>query len=149
VAAAKRPCAGGSRHCHDTIQAAVDAAHDGDTIRIAQGRFAGGVTVDKSVRLVGAGAGRTVIKGGGPVLTLGSTTSSPTISIAGVTVTGGRTSTNPQAPGCGPDVPTCGPGYAGATALGGGVEAFPGTTVTLLHSVVAGNRAAPSHSVPA
>jgi hypothetical protein len=65
-----------------------------------------------------------------------------------VTITGGVTTTDPQSPNCGPDVPTCGPGYPSATALGGGVAALPGTTVTILHSVVTGNRAAPSKSVP-
>ena len=52
------------------------------------------------------------------------------MSIAHVTVTGGLTTSNPQTPACGPDVPACGPGYADSTALGGGVEAFPGSTVT-------------------
>ena len=67
----------------------------------------------------------------GPVVTIGSASATPTVSLANLTITGGMTTTNPQAPTCGPDVPTCGPGYATATALGGGVEAFPGTTVTI------------------
>jgi len=150
VAAAKgeRLCVGGGQHCYATIQAAVNAARGGETIRIAPGTFAGGVTVERSVQLVGAGARRTTISGGGPVLTLGSATTSPTIEIAGVTVTGGRTSTNPRFPACGPDAATCNPGYASVTALGGGIEAFPGTTVTLVRSVVSGNRAVPALSVP-
>jgi hypothetical protein len=41
-------------------------------------------------------------------------------------------------------VPSCGPGYADATALGGGVEAFPGSTVTIVHGVVSGNTAIPA-----
>ena len=100
-----------------------------------------------SVQLAGAGPA-TRISGGGPVVTIGSATATPTVTIANLTITGGITTTDPQSPNCGPDVPVCGPGYPSATALGGGVEAFPGTTVTILHSVVTGNRAAPSKSVP-
>jgi len=136
-------CVGPGHGCFETLQAAVDAAHDGSTIRIAPGTYRGGVVVARSVRLAGSGAGRTVIRGGGPVLTLGGTTS-----ISDVTVTGGVTSVNPHSPGCGPDVPVCGPGYADATALGGGIEALPGSAVTLVRTVVTGNRAAPSHTVP-
>ena len=77
--------------CSSTVQAAVDAAHDGDTIVIAPGTYAGGVTVDVSVAIVGAGASSTIIKGGGPVLTIGvpHAASQPTVSITGVTITGG------------------------------------------------------------
>jgi fibronectin-binding autotransporter adhesin len=135
-------CLGPGHGCFKTLKAAVDAAHDGSTIKIAPGTYRGGVVVARSVRLAGSGAGRTVIRGGGPVLTLGGA-----ISVSGVTVTGGVTSANPHSPGCGPDVPACGPGYAEATALGGGIEALPGSTVTLRRTVVADNRAAPSHTV--
>lgn len=41
-----------------TIQAAVNAARPGDTVRVAAGRYAETVTVDKPVRLLGAQAGR-------------------------------------------------------------------------------------------
>ena len=61
--AAATLCVGGSG-CFSTIQAAVDAAHDGDTIRIAPGTFAGGVAIDVSVDIRGAGAGATIISGG-------------------------------------------------------------------------------------
>jgi hypothetical protein len=145
-AAAKQGlCVGQEPGCFSTVQAAVDAARDGDTIQVHSGTWAGGVTVTRSVDLVGAG--HAVVTGGGPVLTIGSATSTPTVTISNLTVTGGVTTTDPQAPGCGPDVPTCGPGYASATALGGGIEAFPGTTVTLSHAVVTGNVASPATSV--
>ena len=52
------------------MQAAVAAAHDGDTIHVGKGTFAGGVTIDKSVALVGQGANASVLAGGGPVLTI-------------------------------------------------------------------------------
>jgi hypothetical protein len=95
---------------------------------------------------VGVSPAATKIRGGGPVVTIGSATTTPTVTLANLTVTGGLATSNPQSPTCGPDVPTCGPGYADATALGGGIEAFPGSTVTLLHSVVTGNRATPALS---
>ena len=57
-------CVGG-RHCYATIQAAVNAARAGETIRIRPGRFAGGVTIDHNVNLVGAGAAVTTVSGEG------------------------------------------------------------------------------------
>ena len=61
----------GKPHCYATLQAAVDAAPDGDTIKLGAGTFAGGVSITKSIDLVGAGPGATIISGGGPVLTIG------------------------------------------------------------------------------
>jgi hypothetical protein len=138
-------CVGGP-HCYATVQAALSAAQDGDTVRIGPGTFAGGITITKSVNLVGVAAAATTITGGGPVVTIGSRTSTPTVILADLTITGGVTTTNPQAPLCGPDVPRCGPGYADATALGGGIEAFQGTTVTISRSVITSNRAVPALS---
>jgi len=57
------------------------------------------------------------------------------------------TSTDPESPKFGPDIPTCGPGYTTATALGGGIESFPGTTVTIAHSLITGNQAVPALTV--
>jgi hypothetical protein len=42
--AANNLCVGNKPGCFTTIQAAVNAASDGDTITIAPGTFAGGVT---------------------------------------------------------------------------------------------------------
>jgi hypothetical protein len=140
-------CVGGP-HCYATIQAAVNAAAPGENIRIRPGTFAGGVTIDRSVNLVGAGASETTVSGGGPVLTIGSATATPTVTLSDLTVTGGGTSSDPQAPNCGPDVPSCGPGYTTVTALGGGVEAFAGTNVTIRDSVITGNEAVPNGTVP-
>jgi hypothetical protein len=144
---AKTLCVGGP-HCFATIQAAVNAASDGNTIRIGPGRFAGGVTIDRSVTLIGVAAASTRISGGGPVLTIGSTTATPTVTLSDLTIIGGDTSTDPQAPRYGPDLTTCGPGYPGVTALGGGIEAFPGTNVAIRNSAIIGNRALPDGSVP-
>src|SRR6266446_5165895 len=70
-ASAAALCVGPQAGCFSQLQPAVAAAHDGDTITVAPGTYAGGVTIDKSIRLQGAGAAQTVISGGGPVLTIG------------------------------------------------------------------------------
>jgi hypothetical protein len=132
-------CVGSAAGCFATIQAAVDAAHDGDTIHVAAGTFAGGVTIDTSVKLIGAGAGATLISGGGPVLTIGvaDAATEPVVTIDGVTVTGGVTLGN----------------LAPETARGGGIyiprAAGPstGATVTIRNSVIRNNRVAPTGSV--
>ena len=129
-------CVGGHEPgCFTTIQAALEAAQDGDTIRIGPGTFAGGFRIEKSVQLVGAGPGATRIQGGGPVVTVGEPDGidPPTVSIGRVTITGGF---NDSAP-----LPFA--------ALGGGVW-IPsgagnavGATVSISDSVITRNRAAP------
>ena len=130
------------------LEPALAAAKDGDTIKIAPGTYAGGVTIDVSVKLVGAGAGRTVISGGGPVLTIGTfgAQSEPTVSIDGVTITGGVTRSSPES------VPFT--GQEGVFAAGGGVEIPPnadfsgGATVRITNSIITGNRVAPTDTAP-
>lgn len=127
---------------------ALAAAKDGDTIKIAPGTYAGGVTINVSVKLVGAGPSSTTISGGGPVLTIGmfGAASEPTVSIDGVTITGGVTRSSPES------VPFT--GKEGVFAAGGGVEIPPnadfsgGATVTITNSVITGNRVAPTDTVP-
>jgi hypothetical protein len=137
-------CVGRTSGCFATIQRALDAAGDGDAILVGPGTFAGPIAITKSVSLAGAGAGRTVIRGGGPVVTVGTAAAAaePTVSIAGVTVTGGLTRSTPALIG-------------GANlALGGGVFVPPaaggadGATLTIRDSAVSGNRTAPSATVP-
>ena len=138
----------GSGGCYPTIQAAVNAAHAGDTITIGTGTFAGGITITKSVDLRGAGAAATIIRGGDHVLTIGAygATSEPAVSISGVTVTGGLARSSAMS------VPLL--GKAGVWAAGGGIQIPPGAhladgaTVTISDSVITGNRANPSTSVP-
>ena len=138
------------------IAPAVAAAKDGDTISIAPGTYAGGFTIDQSVRLAGAGPGRTIISGGGPVITIGRifAASEPTVSIDGITITGGVTRSSPESVPC--------KGKEGVWAAGGGIEVPPGTdfsgggcndfgggaTVTITDSVITGNEVAPNDSVP-
>jgi hypothetical protein len=127
---------------------AVAAAHDGDTIRMGPGTYLGGVTIDVSVRVIGADAGSTVLRGGGPVLTIGAFGAAvePTVSLEGLTITGGVTRSSPQS------VDFVGEG--GVIALGGGIEIPPnadftgGATVTVSDSVISGNRVAPTHALP-
>ena len=129
--------------CFATIQAAVDAAHDGDTITIGPGTFAGGISIDVSVTLKGAGAAATTISGGAPVLTIGvaDAATEPTVAIKGVTITGGVAVSNPTDP-------------AGTRDFGGGIEipwaadGGTGATVTISDSVVTGNRATPMTTIP-
>lgn len=139
------PCVGGP-HCYASVQGAIDSAPAGATIRIGPGTFSGGVTIIRDVTLIGVNAHASKVSGGGPVITIGSTTTAPTVTLENLTITGGLTTSNPHAPECGLDVPVCGPGYADSTATGGGIETFTGTTVTLVDTVVAGNRAAPAQT---
>ena len=140
-------CVGGGG-CYPTLRAAVDAAHDGDTITIGAGTFAGGVTITKSVHLQGAGAAATIIRGGAHVLTIGAygASSEPAVSVSGVTITGGVARSSPES------VPLF--GKAGVWAAGGGIEIPPaahladGATVTITDSVITGNRVSPVASVP-
>jgi hypothetical protein len=141
-------CVGGQPGCFATLQAAVGAARNGDTIAVAPGTYAGGVTIDVSVKITGAGAGSTVLRGGGSVLTIGvfGASTEPTVSISGVTITGGVARSSPvSAPFTGED---------GVIARGGGVEIPPnaagtgGATVTISNSVITGNLADPTHALP-
>src|SRR6476661_3957302 len=128
------------RACSYTqLAPAVAAAQDGDKIKLGPGSYAGGVTINVSVELVGAGAGATVIRGAGPVLAIGTAgaESEPTVTIDGVTVTGGAAIGN----------------LAPESGRGGGIyiprAAGPstGATVTIRDSVIRGNRTAPAAAV--
>lgn len=127
------------------IAPALSAASNGDTISIGAGTYDGGLAVDKSVKLVGAGSGRTTISGGGPVVTIGShaTTTEPSVTVAGLTISGGITQSSWQT-GAG----------VGVIARGGGVEIPPnavfsgGATVAISNSVITGNRVAPTATGP-
>ena len=146
-------CVGSGSGCYPTIQAAVAAAHNGDTIVIGPGTYRGGVSILKSVRIKGSGASSTIIRGGKHVLTIGAlgATREPVVSISGVTITGGVARSSPLS------VPLF--GRAGVWAMGGGVEipprSFPansppanGATVTISDSVITGNRADPATAIP-
>jgi hypothetical protein len=132
-------CVGGPG-CFPSIQAAVDAAHDGDVIRVGPGTFAGGVVIDKDIRLLGVGAGDTIIEGGGPVIQIGQFfgMSRPTVTIRHVTITGGANNSHPDA----------------QVVAGGGVWIPPhdgnttGATVTITDSVITGNSVSAQFLIP-
>ena len=106
----------------ETIQSAVNSAVSGDIINIAQGRYLENVKISgKSLRLVGAGNGRTVVDGGfhDSVLTLGTGTGTAyeSIAISDLTVT------------------------HGFAAAGGGIRILAGAAVTLRGILVVSNQA--------
>jgi hypothetical protein len=115
------------------IAPAIGTAKSGDTIRIASGTYTGGFTIDASIELLGAGAGVTIIRGGGPVVTIGS--AGAFVSIDGVTITGGTTRSSPESKPMTGDV--------GVIAGGGGVEISAGATVSISNSAITDNRVAP------
>jgi hypothetical protein len=122
------------------VAGAVAAAHDGDSVNVADGIYHGGFAITMSLTLNGAGAARTTIKGGGPVITVGTLDGStePTVRIRDVTITGGVTHS----------------AFGGTVeALGGGVFVPPAadgaalTTLTITGSAITGNVAAPTSTV--
>jgi hypothetical protein len=136
----------------ESIQKAINSAHSGDVIRIGPGTYAGGVTIDKSVNVIGSGAGKTIIKGGGPVLTIGKAfaRSEPKVTISKVKITGGRTTSSP--------ISNFYVGKKDVIALGGGIaippgkffrdHITPGATVRVTDSVITNNRVGPTATVP-
>jgi hypothetical protein len=97
-AAAGTICVGPKGGCFSQLQPAIAAAADGDTITVAPGTYAGGITIDKSLRMQGAGANSTVITGGGPVVTIYRATASDqlNVTIDGLKITGGVNNTQPD-----------------------------------------------------
>lgn len=69
---------------YTTIQAAIDAASSGDTIRVHAGTYHGRVTVNKSVSLIGENADTTVIEGGLDIITI----EANSVNLTGFTVMG-------------------------------------------------------------
>lgn len=125
--------------CYRGLGAALSAAGPGDTIRLSAGVFKGGVTIHDSLRVLGAGMGRTVIRGGGPVLKIASTPDNkPDVVISALTVTGGVTHGD------------------GVNAYGGGILVPPpeepgtgsGASLTLERVAVVGNRTVPTETSP-
>jgi hypothetical protein len=130
------------------IAPAVAAAQSGDTILVGPGTYHGGIAIGLSVHLAGSGPRATVIRGGRSVLTIGTfgARTEPTVSISGVTITGGLARSSPES------VPFT--GKPGVWAAGGGIEIppaanlSPGAAVTISDSVITGNHADPRATVP-
>ena len=135
---------------YSQIAPAIAAAHNGDIVTIAAGTYQGGFTIRVSLTLAGAGAKATIIKGGGPVVTIGAGGSSKLdVAISGVTITGGVADSSPDSADL--------YGEAGVLASGGGIEITPdnittnpttGATVAISNSVITGNSVAPTAHVP-
>ena len=138
-------CVGPQAGCYSQIQPALDAASDGDTIAIGAGKFAGGITISKSVHVQGAGAGKTTISGGGPVVTIfrADDPEGLNVSLDGVTITGGVNNSQPD-----PEV-TFGGGIAIPVAQ---LDQPPyngtGATVAISNSVVTGNTVTSNSVIP-
>ena len=112
---------------YPTIQAAIDAAVDGDIIEVSTGTYPGGIRwVGKSLALKGAGQGLTIIDGGGTVgcLTLSNVPASA--SITGLTFRngsaengGGISNDNSN-----PSISNCTFAESAASIFGGGMYNF-------------------------
>src|SRR4051794_39778326 len=72
------------------LQAVVDGKAPGATVRLCAGVFSGLLNVDKDLKLLGAGAGKTFLSGeqAGTVLTVAA---GCTVVVGGVAITGGET----------------------------------------------------------
>jgi len=118
----------------------VDAAYDGDTIELGPGTFGGGIEIDKSVQLLGVSAAATIIRGGGPVITIGELLgpTQPTVSISRVTITGGLNTSKPDSFLTG----------GGGVWIPQGAGDTTGATVTISDSVIARNRVTPVTPLP-
>jgi len=146
AATAATVCVGPGSGCFAQIQPAVTAAHEGDTIAVAAGTFAGGVTIDKSITLQGAGAHRTTISGGGPVVTIFRPTAPEGlhVSIDGVTITGGVNNTQPDV-----DVTFGGGVWIPTSQLDHPPFNGQGATVSISNSAITANVVTSSSFIPA
>ncbi len=144
-ASAATLCVGQQAGCFPQIQQAVNVAHDGDTIAIGAGTFAGGITIDKSVRVLGAGARKTIIKGGGPVVTVFRATAPDALSVTidGVTITGGVNNSQPD-----PEVTFGGGVWIPVSQLDQPPFNGTGATVSISNSVITDNTVTSNTSIP-
>ena len=141
-------CVGDAGGCYPRSRRPSTRRTDGDTITIGAGTYAGGVTITKSVQLKGAGAASTIIRGGDHVLTIGA--------YGAARRAGGFHQRRDGHRWRGPVKPGVGSAVRQGRRLGagGGIEIPPGAhladgaTVTISDSVITGNRANPSTSIP-
>jgi hypothetical protein len=73
------------------IQDAVNAAWDGDTIKVSPGTYTENVQIDKSLAVKGAGATETIVNGhqAGSVFTIGESNKDVQVTLSGLSITGG------------------------------------------------------------
>lgn len=145
---------------YSQIAAAVAAARSGDHVTVAAGTYQGGFTIGVSLTLAGAGAKATIIRGGGPVVTVGAGGSSKLdVAISGVTITGGIARSSPEsdalygkagvlASGGGPGVLASGGGIEITPDIGKNAKETPGATVAVSNSIITANSVTPTMLVP-
>jgi hypothetical protein len=133
-------CVGVKSGCFSTVQAAVNAARDGETIQVGPGTFAGGITIDKSVQLVGASAAATIIKGGGPVVTIGhfDGDNDLAVGLSRLTITGGLNDSQPSTSIV----------AGGGVWIPGSAGNAPGAMVSINESVISGNQVTARTTIP-
>jgi len=112
----------------ESIQAAIDAANDGDTIIINAGDYTQSLTLSKPVSLTGVNSDTTIIHAvaGQRVLTVTGATITNSVVISGLTFTGGDVT--------GGTVPDC-------TACGGGIYVTHAASPRIQNSLMHDNRA--------
>ena len=140
TAAAPTPCISVGSSCFATVQAAIDAAPAGAVVAVPAGTFPGGIVITRPLTLRGAGASKTTLSGGEHVITVGTLDapagSEPTVTISGITITGGRAHDYPSSV------------LRAYFGVGGGIASLHdieggGSTLTITDSVVSGNEASP------
>ena len=134
-------CVGSQPGCFASIQQAIDAAHDGDTIDVGVGTFQGGITIDKSVQLIGTSAAATTIAGGGPVVTIGSLQGDNedlNVGLSRLTITGGLNDSQPSMSVV----------AGGGVWIPGSAGMAVGATVSIDDSVITGNLVTASATIP-
>jgi hypothetical protein len=129
-----------------TIQAAIDAAHPGDTVLVGPGVWTESVHLTSGVALRGSGAGQTVLDAQGAPRTLVDFTGAQDVTVSGFTFRGvGLAAT------CGSDVHGCsGNWYAAAVYADGHEVSGPGPIAdsgTLSPTSCAGSSAHITHNV--
>ena len=106
---------------YTTIQGAIDAASSGDIIQVGQGHYLEHIVMKDGVMLVGAGADRSVIDGGGSgIVVIGASNAL----LDGFTITGGSNSTT----------------YDGGFLKGGGIRCTSVNNATVSHNVIKYNQ---------
>ena len=127
--------------CNDTagmpfcsVGAALAMASSSDTISIAAGIYVENITVDKNVILRGAGADRTIVEAGGPVITI---ESNSIVAIEGIGITKGQSGGVLNRVGATVTFLNC--SITDNFSMSGGGAIFNEGTVELINSTVAEN----------
>jgi hypothetical protein len=111
---------------YPTLQAAVDAARFGDTVRVAPGTYHETVKLKSGIRLLGSGAPWTILDGGGQAVKLVDFSDSMDVVVAGFTFQNVAMPTS----GCAQpwDVMLCSGDWYAAAVYGAGTGIIPGRT---------------------